>query len=567
MGNVREWWHGLIVYQVYPMSFQDSNGDGIGDIRGVINRLDYIQNLGVNMIWLNPIFKSPKVDNGYDISDFLEIDPIFGTMAEVEELILEAHKRGIKVIFDFVMNHTSEQHPWFQEALKGKDNPYRDYYIWADGKNGGQDLPNNWESFFTGTVWEKEPSGDQYYFHLFAKEMPDLNWANPEVRRAMVDIAFFWLDKGVDGFRLDAFIHLQKEEGFPDVEGLDEGEIGLAENYYANLPKINEYMKFFTSTLRERYPDTFIVGEAASATVELARSYTDPVLGGCDTVITFRYFTMDEKSKDPRLSSNMQKTKLLYGAFKKNLQEWQKVMADVGGPTLYWNNHDMARVVSRIGDDSKHRDNSAKMLAALMYLQKGIPFILNGEELGMKNLFLNDIKDFKSPEAKTFYKDALALGYSEEAVLYNLRESSKDASRGAMQWNQSAFAGFSTVAPWSGVNVEAGYNVAAEEADPDSILHFYRKVLDLKKTDLFVEGDYHLWNTHDDFYVYERVMDKQVGLVICNATDQPKEFVLHQLEPHGYRQILLQNEGNRLEGETLHLGPYGVAVFQTVYNS
>jgi len=207
------------------------------------------------------------------------------------------------------------------------------------------------------------------------------------------------------------------------------------------------------------------------------------------------------------------------------------------------------------------------MLAALMYLQKGIPFILDGEDLGMKNLFLNDIKDFKSPEAKTFYKDALALGYSEEAVLYNLRESSKDASRGAMQWDQSAFAGFSTVPPWSGINVEADYNVAAEEANPGSILHFYRKVLDLKKTDLFVEGDYHLWDTHDDFYVYERVMDKQVGLVICNVTDQPKEFVLHQLESHGYRQVLLQNEGNRLEGQTLHLAPYGVAVFQTVYNS
>jgi len=567
MGNVREWWHGLIVYQVYPMSFQDSDGDGVGDIRGVIDRLEYIQNLGVNMIWLNPIFKSPKVDNGYDISDFLEIDPIFGTMAEVEELILEAHKRGIKVIFDFVMNHTSDQHPWFQEALKGKGSPYRDYYIWADGKNGGKDLPNNWESFFTGTVWEKEPSGEQYYFHLFAKEMPDLNWANPEVRRAMVDIAFFWLDKGVDGFRLDAFINLQKEEGFPDVGGLGEGEIGLAENYYANLPKINEYMKFFTSTLRERYPDTFIVGEAASATVELARSYTDPIVGGCDTVITFRYFTMDEKSKDPRLSSNMQKTKLLYGAFKKNLQEWQQAMADVGGPTLYWNNHDMARVVSRIGDDSTHRDNSAKMLAALMYLQKGIPFILNGEELGMKNLYLNDIRDFKSPEAQTFYKEALALGYSVEAALYNLRESSKDASRGAMQWDDSAYAGFSTVAPWSGVNVEAEYNVAAEEADPGSILHFYRKVLNLKKTDLFVEGDYRLWATHDDFFVYERVIDKQVGLVICNVTDQPKEFVLPLLGQHGYRQLLLQNEGNRLEGETLYLAPYGAAVFQTVYNS
>lgn len=566
MGSVRKWWHDLIVYQVYPMSFQDTNGDGVGDIRGIINRLDYIQSLGVNMIWLNPIFMSPKIDNGYDISDFMEIDPLFGTMEEVEELIFEAHKRGIKVIFDFVMNHTSDQHPWFKEALKGKENPYRDYYLWADGKNGGKDLPNNWESFFTGTVWEKEPIGDQYYFHLFAKEMPDLNWENPEVRRAMIDIAFFWLGKGVDGFRLDAFIHLQKEAGFPDVMDLKEGEIALAENYYANLPKINEYMKFFTTTLRERYPDTFIVGEAASATVDLAHVYTDPDLGGCDTVITFRYFTMDETEKDPRLSSNMQKAHLLYGEFKKNMHEWQRVMEDVGGPTLYWNNHDMARVVSRIGDDSHYRDDSAKMLAIMMYLQKGIPFIMNGEELGMKNLDIDDIRDFNSPEAHTFYEDALALGYSEEAILYNLRESSKDASRGAMQWDDSAYAGFSEVKPWSNVNVEPAYNVKAEEANPDSILHFYRKVIHLKKSDLFVEGYYFPWNTTDDFYVYERVLNKKVALIICNVTDQPKEFVLPQLETHGYRQILLQNSGVWLEGEKVHLGPFGAVVFQTEYN-
>ncbi|CZQ97311.1 Hypothetical protein Tpal_2131 [Trichococcus palustris] len=565
MGNVRKWWHDLIVYQVYPMSFQDSNGDGVGDVRGVIKRLDYIQLLGVNMIWLNPIFTSPKIDNGYDISDFMAIDPLFGTMEEVEELIQEAHKRGIKVIFDFVMNHTSNQHPWFKEALKGKDNPYRDYYLWADGKNGGKDLPNNWESFFTGTVWEKEPIGDQYYFHLFAKEMPDLNWENPEVRKAMIEIAFFWLDKGIDGFRLDAFIHLQKEAGFPDLPGLKEGEIALAENYYANLPKINEYMKFFTTTLRERYPDTFIVGEAASATVDLAHAYTDPILGGCDTVITFRYFTMDESAKDPRLSSNMQKTSLLFGEFKKNMHEWQRAMADVGGPTLYWNNHDMARVVSRIGDDVHYRDDSAKMLAVLMYLQKGIPFILNGEELGMKNLYIDDIRDFNSPEAQTFYEEALALGYTEESILHNLRESSKDASRGAMQWDDSAYAGFSEVKPWSGVNIEPAYNVEAEEDNPESVLHFYRRMLQLKKTDLFVDGSYFPWDTDDDFYVYERVLNKKGGLVICNVTDQPQEFVLPPLEQQGYRHILLQNSGVWMEGDNVHLGPYGAVVFQTDY--
>ena len=369
------WWHKTILYQVYPMSFQDTNHDGIGDIPGITRRLDYIQSLGVNMLWINPIFASPKVDNGYDVSDYMQIDPQFGTMRDVEELIQEAHARGIKIIFDMILNHTSDQHPWFQEALKGPDNKYRNYYIWRDGKEEGAKAPNNWEGFFGTSVWEQGPrDDDQYYFHLFAKEMPDLNWENPDVRRDLTDIALFWLDKGIDGFRLDAFIHIVKEPGYPDLD-LPEGEIALAEQYYANLPMVNQYMQIYTTTLREHFPDIYMLGEAASADVELARSYCDPNQGGCNSVITFRYFTMDEESKDPRLNGNMQATNLLYQPFKENMDQWQHAMNDVGGPTLYWSNHDMARTVSRIGNDHVYRDNSAKMLATLMSLQKGIPVI------------------------------------------------------------------------------------------------------------------------------------------------------------------------------------------------
>ncbi|WP_373786253.1 alpha-glucosidase, partial [Jeotgalibaca porci] len=408
------WWHKTILYQVYPMSFQDTNHDGIGDIPGITRRLDYIQSLGVNMLWINPIFASPKVDNGYDVSDYMQIDPQFGTMKDVEELIHEAHARGIKIIFDMILNHTSDQHPWFQEALKGPDNKYRNYYIWRDGKEEGAKAPNNWEGFFGTSVWEKGPrDDDQYYFHLFAKEMPDLNWENPDVRRDLTDIALFWLDKGIDGFRLDAFIHIVKEAGYPDLD-LPEGEIALAEQYYANLPMVNQYMRIYTTTLREHFPDIYMLGEAASADVELARSYCDPNQGGCNSVITFRYFTMDEESKDPRLNGNMQATNLLYQPFKENMDQWQHAMNDVGGPTLYWSNHDMARTVSRIGNDHLYRDNSAKMLATLMYLQKGIPVIYNGEEIGMKNLFIDAIEDFDSPEAQKFYEKALDLGYTRE---------------------------------------------------------------------------------------------------------------------------------------------------------
>ncbi|WP_313470009.1 alpha-amylase family glycosyl hydrolase, partial [Carnobacterium sp.] len=284
-----KWWKKAIIYQVYPRSFQDTDGNGIGDLPGVIQRLDYIQKLGVNAIWLNPIFKSPQVDNGYDVSDYYAIDPIFGTMEDAELVIKEAHKRDLKVIFDLVLNHTSIEHPWFQEALKGPENPHRNFYIWHDAQPNG-DLPNNWASIFGGSVWEKEPVGNQYYFHLFKKEMPDLNWDNPHVGKAMVDIGKFWLDKGVDGFRLDAFIHLDKLDDFPSEPALHDGDMVSAQLINENLPNIKNYIQDLTSALRKVKPDVFILGEAASADADLAVTYSDPANDMCDTIISFMLF-------------------------------------------------------------------------------------------------------------------------------------------------------------------------------------------------------------------------------------------------------------------------------------
>ncbi|MGB6178911.1 glycoside hydrolase family 13 protein [Carnobacterium sp.] len=554
-----KWWKEAIVYQIYPRSFQDSNNDGVGDLKGVIQRLDYIQSLGVTVIWLNPIFTSPQIDNGYDVSNYCEIDPLFGSMEDIEELIKEAHIRGIKVLFDFVLNHTSDQHPWFQEALKDSENPYRDYYLWANGGENGE-LPNNWASFFGGSVWEKEPLGDHYYFHLFAKEMPDLNWGNPNVQASMLEIACFWMEKGVDGFRLDAFIHMDKEEGYPNVPTTKDGELVLAENYYANLPKVNDYMKRFAQALRSRYPDVFLVGEAASATIDLAVNYSDPANEGCDAVITFRYFTEDETQKDIRLPLSMQSGSLDIKKFKKTMVEWQERLSDFGGPTLYWNNHDMARAVSRFGDATHYRENSSKMLATLMYLQKGIPFILNGEELGMKNLEINAIEHFFAPEATVFYEKAYHLGYRKEYILKELNATSKDASRGVMQWNDSQFAGFSTTPPWSGVNREVKYNVADQETIESSILNYYRKLFMYKKLPLFTEGSFHLIETSDHLYCYERKLGDQTALICCNLTNQSFIYSDSRFTSETVT-VVLSNGNNSLENQHIKIEPYGSLVF------
>lgn len=556
---MRNWWENAVVYQIYPKSFQDSNEDGIGDLQGIIQRLDYVKKLGIDAIWLNPIFISPQIDDGYDVANYDQIDPIFGTEADAEALLVEAHKRGIKVIFDFVMNHTSDQHPWFQEALKGPDNPYRDYYLWQKAADK-QELPTNWASFFGGSVWEKEPNGSDYYFHLFAKEMPDLNWENPEVRQAIFAVACYWAEKGIDGWRLDAFIHLEKAD-FQQQLDLEPGKIGLAEEYYANLPKVHEYMHEFSQKLKAKYPEIFIVGEAASADLSLAQGYTDPAHVECDTVITFRYFPETTSQKDPRLPANFQPAPLDWTAFKEEMQQWQTKLGHERYPTLYWNNHDMARMVSRFGDEEHHRAASQKMLATLMYLQKGIPFLLFGEEIGMKNLLLDEQKLVYDSQEGAFYQNALMDGYSKEATLKMLNQTSKLASRGAMQWNEQAYSGFSTVQPWSGVNVEPIYNAAAQVADRESIFHYYKKLLALKHQRLFQKGKWTYVDFGKSFYSYRRSDSEGQALVICNITNSSHTievgFAITQ------KNVLLANEElNIKNAKTIELPAYGAIVLK-----
>ncbi|WP_034549927.1 glycoside hydrolase family 13 protein [Carnobacterium funditum] len=553
-----KWWKNAIVYQVYPKSFKDTSGNGIGDLRGVIQKLDYIKQLEVNTIWINPIFKSPQVDNGYDVSDYYAIDPLFGTMDDVEELIEEAHKRELKIIFDFVLNHTSVEHPWFQEALKGLDNPHRGFYIWRDALPNG-DLPNNWASIFGGSVWEKEPAGNQFYFHLFKKEMPDLNWDNPHVEKAMEDIGKFWLDKGIDGFRLDAFIHLDKLDDFPSELSMKNGELASAQEINKNLPNIKNYIQDLTSGLRRVNPDVFILGEAASADVELAVTYTDPKNDMCDAIISFMLFPEDHSVKDARLPLNMQHSILDKKEFKKIMTEWQEKLDPFGGPTLYWNNHDMPRAVSRFGDDSQYRENSSKMLATLMYLQKGIPFILNGEEIGMCNLSHTNPQEFETPGATAFYAKSKALGYTEEHILKELNSTARDVSRGVMQWDNSEYAGFSTISPWSGVNREEKYNVYEEDKDPKSILSYYRKVLKYKKLPIFTDGTFRMIQMKESLYSYERVLGNQRAIIICNFSDTKEKIIQPGLIDNDW-EILLRNDENDIDCNCITLGPYGAIV-------
>lgn len=554
-----DWWKESIFYQVYPRSFKDTNRDGIGDLKGLIQQLDYIQQLGVTAIWLNPIFTSPQVDNGYDVSDYYTIDPIFGTVEDAIELIEQAHKKELKVIFDLVVNHTSDQHVWFQEALKGPENPYRDFYIWEDARKGGH-LPNNWVSVFGGSVWEKEPVGDQYYFHLFKKEMPDLNWDNPEVEKAILDVGKFWLDHGVDGFRLDAFIHMDKAEDFYQVEMENGQELVSAQKINAFLPNIKNYVQNLSMDLRKVKRDIFILGEAASANVDLAFQYTHPENDMCNAVVSFLIFPEDETMKDPRLPFNMQSSRLNKKAFKEVMSAWQDKMDPFGGPVLYWNNHDMPRVVSRFGNVEQFRDNSSKMLATLMYLQKGIPFIFNGEEIGMRNLHYNDRNHFDTPGAVPFYEKAKQLGYSEEHILKELNHTGRDVSRGAMQWDDATFAGFSTVEPWSGVNVEEKYNVAAQQKDPKSILMYYQTLLKLKKTPLFINGSFTLHETKDTLYVYERTYEGQRAIVCCNLSDT-EEHIQEDGISKSVWKVILQNEGNSIDKDAITFAPYGTIVF------
>lgn len=547
------WYDKAVIYQIYPKSFQDSNGDGIGDINGIRQRIPYLKNLGINAVWLNPVFVSPQVDNGYDVSNYFAVDPHMGTMADMDNLIKDLHDAGIKIIMDFVLNHTSDQHPWFQDAIKNPHSIYRDYYIFA-GKDNKK--PNNWGSFFGGSVWEPDPAGTgQSYFHLFDKRMPDLNWKNPEVRHAMLEIAEYWLDKGIDGLRLDAFIHIAKadlRQNYPTADNSQRPVI--AEEFFANLPQVQEWMRPFCEEIKEKYPDTLLLGEAASASVNLAVDYTSKSNHLMDSVITFRYFTEDNSKVDKSFSDQYQPKNFDFTAFKQNQAVWQQTLAGISQPTLYWNNHDMARLATRIA----HNETQARSLAMLMYLQRGIPIIYYGEELGLKNLEFEKVEDFKDLTVNDFVKSAQAAGKSQAEALKMVSQTHKLPARNPMPWKNEENYGYSTTTPWlTGKKIDQA-NVADEMVDNHSMLNFYKKLLSLKKTDLFEEGKYYLLATDKNSYVYQRDYQEDSALVAVNLTDKPIEISLSDT----YHKNLLSAGEYKIKENTLELSPYAGVVLE-----
>ena len=547
------WYDHAIIYQIYPKSFQDSNGDGLGDLNGIRKRIPYLKNLGVNAVWLNPVFVSPQVDNGYDVSNYFAIDPHMGTMEDMENLIKDLHKAGIHLIMDFVLNHTSDQHPWFQDAIKNPDSLYRDYYIFAghDGKR-----PNNWGSFFGGSVWEPDPAGTgQSYFHLFDKRMPDLNWKNPEVRHAMLEVAEYWLKKGIDGLRLDAFIHIGKadlRQNYPTGDG-DINKPIVAEPFFANLPQVQEWMRPFCEQIKQDYPDTLLLGEAASASVNLAVDYTTKRNHLMDSVITFRYFTDDDSNCDQRFSEQYQPKKLDLTAFKQNQVVWQQTLAGVSQPTLYWNNHDMARLATRVAKTQ----TQAKSLAMLMYLQRGIPVIYYGEELGLKNLHFTSADQFEDQIVAPWLKDAEKV-LSKDAALAMASETHKLPARGPVPWDATENHGLSEVKPWiTGIKQDDAC-VANEINDTTSMFNFYQKLLELKKEALFQTGTYYMISTDKNSYVYQRDLHDESAIVAVSLSDQKTTVEI----PAGYTVATLKAGEYQLTNEKLTLMPYAGVVLK-----
>ncbi len=529
MESVRpaEWWKSAVVYQIYPRSFADSDGDGVGDIRGIIGKLDYLAALGVDVIWLSPLYRSPQDDNGYDISDYLDVDPTFGTLADLEELFAGIHSRGMKVVMDLVVNHTSDEHPWFVESRSSRENPRRTWYWWRPprpGHEGGTPgaEPTNWASFFSGPAWEWDEATGEYYLHLFSRKQPDLNWENPEVRHAVYDMMRWWLDRGVDGFRMDVINLISKqvnEDGsLPDgaVPGgfTGAGALGDGFPFYGNGPRIHEFLQeMHREVLAGR--NLITVGETPGATVADAVLYTDPARGEVSMVFTFEHMGLDA------LGTKWDLKPLDLRDLKANLTAWQEGLAERGWNSLYWDNHDQPRIVSRWGDDGAHRVVSAKALATVLHLLRGTPYVYQGEEIGMTNAHFTSLDQYRDIESLNWAREALARGVPPEMVLRSLAAKSRDNARTPMQWDAGPNAGFTTGTPWLAVNPNhVEVNAAAALADPDSVLHHYRRLIELRHTlPVVVHGDYRLLLPADpQVFAYVRTLDDHRLLVVANLS-------------------------------------------------
>ncbi len=519
MAAERPWFHSSVVYHIYPRSFQDSDGDGIGDLRGVIDRLDYLVTLGVDIVWMSPIYPSPQDDNGYDISDYQDIDPTFGTLGDFDELLAKAHERGIRVVTDLVVNHTSDEHPWFVESRSSTDNPKRDWYWWRPPREGlaPGDLgaePTNWHSFFSGSAWQFDEGSGEYYLHLFSRKQPDLNWENPQVRQAVYAMMRWWLDRGVDGFRMDVINMISKDLPLRDGTPVGGGPWGDGSPSFICGPRIHEFLQeMHREVFGSRADKLLTVGEMPAVKVQDAVLFTDPARREVDMVFQFEHVGLDhgEHKWDRR--------PLKLVELKESLGRWQEGLADVGWNSLYWNNHDQPRAVSRFGDDGEFRVESAKLLATVLHLHRGTPYVYQGEELGMTNVPFEDAGSFQDIESVSYYHAATGQGLLVEEVLDALRLGSRDNARSPMQWDRSPHAGFTTGKPWFQVHPNH-VEVNAEQAlaDPDSVFHHYRRLIELRRTDPVVaEGDFTMLLPGDPVvYAFTRSMDETTLLVVAN---------------------------------------------------
>lgn len=556
------WWKEAVVYQIYPRSFKDSNGDGIGDLRGIMQKLDYLQELGVSVVWISPIYQSPNKDNGYDISDYQSIMQEFGTMEEFDELLEQAHQRGLKIVLDLVVNHTSDQHPWFRESRKSKENAYRDFYIWKDPVDGH--APTNWGGYFGGSVWQYDEQTKQYYLHQFVPEQPDLNWDNEKVRQAVFDMMKWWCDKGIDGFRMDVISLISKPEQYRDGDVAPGEQYVFCKDFTANGPHVHEYLQEMNREVLSKY-DLMTVGETSGVTIEEAKKYAGTDTHELNMIFQFEHVESTEIDNDP-LCGKWTIKKMHLPNLKKVLSKWQTELEGSAWNSLFWDNHDQPRIVSRWGNDSlQYREKSAKMLATCLHMMQGTPYVYQGEELGMTNMKFTDISQCDDVEEINAYHEYVTEKhtYSKEEMMDIISRRGRDNARTPMQWDDTKNGGFSEAVPWLQVNPNyVEINAKDQIANPDSVYHFYQKLIQLRKEQqIMIEGHYELLEPdHEQLFIYTRSLDAEKWLVICNFSDQNVTLPqsIQQMIPAHAEQII----ANVAEEVKSAISAYGAVVYR-----
>lgn len=557
----RAWWKEAVVYQIYPRSFNDSNGDGIGDLNGITEKLEYLEELGIDVIWLSPVYQSPNADNGYDISDYQAIMEEFGTMEDYDRMLSCAHEHGIKIMMDLVVNHSSDEHAWFVESRKSVDNPYRDYYIWRDGKEDGTE-PNNWGACFGGSAWKYDEQTKMYYLHLFAEKQPDLNWDNPKVRDSVFDMMNWWCDKGIDGFRMDVISMISKVPGLPDGEL--QGLYGNGAPYYMNGPKVHAYLREMNEKVLSKH-DLITVGETAGVTVEEAKRYAGEDTHELNMVFQFEH--VGEGAGKPGKYGKWDQPKMPLSEFKAILSKWQTELSGKAWNSLYLSNHDQPRSVSKFGNDSEeYRIISAKMLATCLHMMQGTPYVYQGEELGMTNAGFDKLEDYRDIESLNMFDELTRIrSVDQKEAMGYLKNVSRDNARTPMQWDDSKNAGFTTGTPWIRVNPNyVRINAETERKNPDSIFSYYKELIRLRhERDIIVYGNYTLLEPMDEkLFVYTREFEGEKLLVICNFTSEDvvtPERVLALVREKQETKVLIGNYVHRMD-EVLR--PYEAVVYQ-----